>query len=153
MPKVYELEIGRTVGVAFEHGEDFFAGLAAACAVHGIRQGYVPMFIAGMSAVDIVGTCDRLDDPGAPVWSKVHLVNVEAVGAGTIAWDPDTGEISPHIHVSVGLKQHSAAGHTSHLLSGTVQFLVEMVIVEVLSPAMRRPRNPDLFDVPQLRFG
>jgi predicted DNA-binding protein with PD1-like motif len=105
-----------------------------------------------MAQVDIVGTCERLDDPQAPVWSRVHLTNVEAVGAGTLAWNPDAAEISPHIHVSVGLKQQSATGYTSHLLSATVQFVVEMVIVEVLSPVMERPRNPALYDVPQLRF-
>jgi hypothetical protein len=30
---------------------------------------------------DIVGTCDKLDNPAAPVWSKVHLTNAEALGA------------------------------------------------------------------------
>jgi predicted DNA-binding protein with PD1-like motif len=32
----------------------------------------------------------------------------------------------PHIHVTVGLKEHSATGHTSHLLSAKTQFLTEM---------------------------
>jgi hypothetical protein len=41
----------------------------------------------------------------------------------------------------------------SILLSATVQFLTEMLIVEVASPAMRRLRNPDLYDVPLLHFG
>jgi hypothetical protein len=34
-----------------------------------------------------------------------------------------------------------------------VQFLVEMLVVEVLSPAMTRPVNPDLYNVPLLTFG
>jgi len=50
------------------------------------------------------------------------------------------------------LKALSAYGHTSHLLAGTVQFLVEMIIVEVLHPNMSRPRNPELYDVPLLQF-
>lgn len=71
------------------------------------------MFIAGLSTAGIVGTCERLDDPSAPVWSKVHLTSVEALGGGTLAYDPDTDTMQPHIHLTVGLKAHSATGHTS----------------------------------------
>jgi hypothetical protein len=110
------------------------------------------MFIAGLSSVDIVGTCERLGDPHAPVWSKVQLSNVEALGGGTLAYDPETDTIEPHIHVTVGLKAHSATGYTSHLLAATVQFLTELVIVEVTEPHLRRVRQPDLYDVPLLGF-
>jgi hypothetical protein len=53
------------------------------CRQHGIRQGYVPMFIAGFEEAEIVGTCEKLKDPKAPVWSRVYLENVEALGCGT----------------------------------------------------------------------
>jgi predicted DNA-binding protein with PD1-like motif len=153
MPSGQHLTIGRTFAVVFDHGEDFFTGLTDFCASHDIRQGYIPMFIAGFSTVDIVGTCDELDNPQAPVWTKVHLTNVEAIGSGSIAWNPEATTISPHIHVAVGLKELSAQGFTSHLLNARVQFLVEMVITEVTEPAIRRLPNPRLFDVPQLRLG
>ncbi|WP_262391877.1 hypothetical protein [Nocardiopsis sp. CNR-923] len=100
-----------------------------------------------------MGTCEKLTDPAAPVWSKVQLSNVEALGGGTIAYDEATDTISPHIHVSVGLKEHSAMGHTSHLLDAQVQFLTEMVLIEVASPQMHRVPNPNLYDVPLLHFG
>ena len=45
---------------------------------------------------------------------KVQLTNVEALGAGTLAYDPVTETVAPHIHISVGLKAHSATAHTSH---------------------------------------
>jgi predicted DNA-binding protein with PD1-like motif len=144
---------GRTVVAVFDHGDDFYTALAEACAVHDIRQGYVPMFIAGFSRVDLVGTCERLADPAAPVWSKVQLNNAEAVGAGTLAWDETTGRVAPHIHVAVGLKELSATGHTSHLLDATVQFLTEMVIVEIADPPLLRRRDPTLHDVPLMWFG
>ena len=147
-----ELTTGRTFGVTFEHGEDFFPTLAEFCRTNGIRHGYIPMFLAGFSEAAIVGTCDKLDDPGAPVWSRVHVTNVEALGCGTLAYDPDNDQVLPHIHTSLGEKERSAVGHTSHLLEATVQFLVEMLVVEVLSPVMTRPRNPDLYDVPLLTF-
>jgi len=106
-----------------------------------------------VSDVQIVGTCDKLDDPSAPAWSKVHLANVEAFGGGTLAYDPVDDRIAPHVHVAVGLREHSATGHTSHLLGATVQFLTEMLVVEVAAPQMRRVRQPDLYDLPLLRFG
>lgn len=148
-----ELTLGRTFGVVFDDGEDFFTALSQFCRHHGIRGGYIPSFIAGFSEADIVGTCDRLEDPAAPVWSRVHLRNVEAFGGGTLAADPVTGEIKPHIHVAVGLKEHSATGHTSHLLSAKVQFLTEMLVIEVTDPQMLRVPQPDLYDVPLLDFG
>lgn len=148
-----ELTPGRTFVVAFDHGDDYFAALSEFCRTNQVRQGFIPVFIAGFSEVEIVGTCARLDDPQAPVWSAVHLTNVEALGGGTIAYDQTQDQILPHLHVSVGLKEHSATGHTSHLLSAKVQFLTEMVFVEVIEPVMRRERDPGLYDVPILRFG
>jgi predicted DNA-binding protein with PD1-like motif len=82
----------------------------------------------------------------------VHLTNVEALGGGTIASDDGAGKILPHIHVTVGLKEHSATGHTSHLLSAKIQFLTEMLLVEVTAPEMKRQRDSALYDVPLLRF-
>lgn len=149
----HDLTPGRMIGVTFDHGEDFFIALADACRINGIRHGYIPVFIAGFSSVEIVGTCQRLDDPQAPLWDRVHLSNVEALGGGTIAYDEAEDRILPHIHVSVGLKEHSATGHTSHLLAATVQFLTEMLVMEVAAPTMRRVPDPTMYDVPLLQFG
>lgn len=148
-----QVDIGRTFVVVFDHGEDFFTALDEFCRTNNVRQGVISSFIAGFSEVEIVGTCGKLENPQAPVWSAAHLTNVEALGGGTIAYDETEQRILPHIHVSVGLKEHSATAHTSHLLSAKVQFLTEMLLVEVSSPAMRRERDPDLYDVPLLRFG
>ncbi|MET7951304.1 DUF296 domain-containing protein [Micromonospora sp. NPDC005324] len=149
----HDLTPGRMIGVTFDHGEDFFSALADACRTNGVRHGYIPVFIAGFSSVEIVGTRQRLDNPQAPVWDRVHLSNVEALGGGTIAYDETEDQIRPHIHASVGLKEHSATGHTSHLLGATVQFLTEMLIIEVAAPVMRRVPDTTLYDVPLLRFG
>lgn len=147
-----EVVTGRTILAVFDHGEDFYDALDRTCRTHGIRQGYIPTFIAGLATADLVGTCERLDNPEAPVWSKVHLTNIEALGGGTLAYDPDSDSFQPHIHLTVGLKAHGATAHTSHLLAATVQFLTEMVIVEITGPTLRRVRQPDLYDVPLLQF-
>ncbi|GAB3838502.1 PPC domain-containing DNA-binding protein [Kribbella italica] len=147
-----ELTMGRTFAVRFDHGEDFFTSLATFCEHHGVRQGFIPMFIAGLRQVELVGTCERVAEPEAPVWSSVRLESVEAFGGGTLAYDADADAVVPHIHVSVGLKHQSATAHTSHLLSAEVQFLTEMYVVEVAGPTMSRVRLADLYDVPQLLF-
>jgi predicted DNA-binding protein with PD1-like motif len=106
-----ELTIGRTFGVTFDHGDDFFDTLIAFCQSKDIRQGYIPMFLAGFEEAEIVGTSEKLEDPNAPVWSKVHLENVEAVGCGTIAYDAGNDHLLPHIHTSLGIKDHGATAH------------------------------------------
>ncbi len=149
----HELTQGRMFGVTFGHGEDFFTALAEFCRTNRVRQGYIPMFIAGFAEAAIVGTCGPLDDPLAPVWSSVLLTNVEALGGGTIAYDEAEDKILPHIHITVGLKENNATAHTSHLLRANVQFLTEMLLIEVAAPAMRREQDPGLYDVPLLQFG
>ena len=148
-----ELTLGRTFGVTFDYGEDFFSALSEFCTANGVRHGYIPMFLAAFAEVDIVGACEKLVDPEAPVWSKVQLSSVEAFGCGTLAYDAEQDTILPHIHVAVGEKARSANGYASHLLGARVQFTTEMIVVEVTSPTMTRPRNPALYDVPLLRFG
>ncbi|GAB2614386.1 PPC domain-containing DNA-binding protein [Kribbella endophytica] len=147
-----ELTMGRTFAVRFDHGEDFISSLADFCRQHDLRQGFVPMLIAGLRAVELVGTCAKADDPEAPVWSSVHLESVEALGGGTLVYDPQAQRILPHIHVAVGLKHQSATAYTSHLLGAEMQFLTEMYVVEVAGPTMSRLHLADLYDVPQLQF-
>jgi predicted DNA-binding protein with PD1-like motif len=149
----HEVTTGRTIVAVFDHGDDFYSALQQVCRDNGIRQGYIPMFIAGFATADLVGTCERLANPDAPLWSKVQLDNIEALGGGTLAYDETTGTVSPHIHVTIGLKARSAVAHTSHLLGATVQFLTEMIIVEITGPEMHRERQTDLYDVPLLRWG
>ncbi|MFC5264632.1 PPC domain-containing DNA-binding protein [Kribbella qitaiheensis] len=133
-----EVTMGRSFVVHFDHGDDFYTALSDFCREHDVKQGFIPMFIAGMREVELVGTCEKLDNPDAPVWSAVHLTNVEAVGAGTLAYDEQSQTVLPHIHVSVGLKAHSATAHTSHLLSARIHFLTEMYLVEVAQPTLTR---------------
>ena len=147
-----EVTMGRSFVVHFDHGEDFYSALSDFCREHDVKQGFIPMFIAGMREVELVGTCEKLDNPDAPVWSAVHLTNVEAIGAGTLAYDEETQTVLPHMHVSVGLKEHSATAHTSHLLGAKIHFLTEMYLVEVDQPRWSRSRQQGLFDIPILKF-
>ncbi|GAA2255377.1 hypothetical protein GCM10010430_43990 [Kitasatospora cystarginea] len=147
-----EITPGRHFALAFDDGDDFFSTLRQFCADHQVRQGFIPMFLGGFRRVQLVGACGPLTDPEAPVWEQVELSTVEAFGAGTIAQHPDTGAFDPHVHLAVGLKAHRAVGHVSHLLGGEVQFIHEMLLIEVIGPQMLRPRlGPH--SVPTLTFG
>ncbi len=148
-----ELTLGRRFAVTFTHGKDFFAELKEFCAINNVKQGYIPFFIAGLSEVKLIGTCEKVEDKNAPIRSQVYLENsVEAVGAGTLAFDEETGQISPHIHVSIGQKTDSALARVSHLLDAKVALLTEMVIIEVTNPLFRRIKNPSLYNVALLSF-
>lgn len=149
----HELTIGRTFGLTLDHGEDLVAALGEFCRANNVRQGYIPFFLAGLSALRLVGTCEQLTDPVAPPPNAVYLTNVEAHGGGTLSYNPEQDSTHPHIHVSVGLKELSAAGYTSHLIEATVQLLAELVVVEVLAPAMRRTPDPSRYNIPILGFG
>ncbi|MFI0218256.1 DUF296 domain-containing protein [Streptomyces lydicus] len=129
------------------------SGLIAFCKDNDVRQGYVPMFIGAFSEAEIAGTCDGLANPEQPLWDRTRVQFVEALGGGTLAHDPATGLVLSHVHLAAGLKGDNADGRTSHLLSARVQFLSELLVVEVAGPTMTRPRNPDLYDVPLLTFG
>jgi hypothetical protein len=37
-------------------------------------------------------------------------------------------------------------------LSAKIQFLAEMLVIEVNTPEMKRQRDPDLYDVPLVHF-
>lgn len=147
-----ELTLGRSFALAFDDGDDFVKELTDFCTEQRIRQAIIPMFLGGFRRVGLVGAAGPLHDPEAPVWDEeTVLETVEAVGAGTLAWSPETDSLSPHIHVAVGRKDLKAAGSVSHLLWGEVQFIQEMALQEVASPPMLRPKcGPH--SVPTLTF-
>jgi predicted DNA-binding protein with PD1-like motif len=147
-----EVVQGRSIVAVFEHGEDFMEALIEACEVHVISQAFIPSFVAGFAEAELVGTCGGLEQPQAPLWQTVRVEHVEALGSGTIARNTATGHLHPHIHSATGLKGDGASGRTSHLVSARVQFLTELLIIELLSPQLVRRPDPSLFDVPLLGF-
>ncbi|MEU3296718.1 DUF296 domain-containing protein [Streptomyces longwoodensis] len=152
-----QVRTGRQFVLALDHGEDFLTGLTQFCADQDIQAGYIPTFVGGFRAARLVGSCEPLDDPEAPLWEETTVETLEALGGGTLAWDPDKDCLAPHIHVAAGLKARSAEGRVSHLLGATVQFICEIPIVEIVGdgdgPALTRRPNLALYDVPLLGFG
>jgi predicted DNA-binding protein with PD1-like motif len=150
-----EITVGRHIMVVLEHGDDFYTGLAEACAKHNVRSGYIPSFVGGFRSARLVGDCKPLENPEAPLWEEVEVEYLEALGGGTLAWDTEQDLLAPHIHVAAGIKEASADGRVSHLLGATVQFICEIPVVELVgdttASALTRSRDLQL-DVPILGF-
>jgi hypothetical protein len=108
------LEIG--IRLRDHHAADSYASVrklwSSACRRAGGRTFGVniPMFIAGFAQAEVVGTCEKLADSAAPVWSKVHFTNVEALGCDTLGHDPDL--------LSGNSPKKPACGQYSAVLSG-----------------------------------
>jgi predicted DNA-binding protein with PD1-like motif len=143
--------MGRTFALAFDDGDDLLTELDRFCTDVGIRQAIIPMFLGGFRKVGLAGTQGPLADPETPVWEETVLHTVEAVGAATLAWSPESDSLAPHIHVAVGRKDLEAAGSVSHLKWAEVQFIQEMFLQEVVSPRMLRPKC-GRYNVPTLTF-
>ncbi|WP_446040132.1 PPC domain-containing DNA-binding protein [Streptomyces sp. SID1121] len=148
---------GRQFVLALDHGEDFLDGLTRFCEDQGIRSGYIPTFVGGFHSARLVGSCEPLADPEAPLWEEITINTLEALGGGTLAWDLEKDCLAPHIHVAAGIKGASADGRVSHLVGAKVQFISEIPIVEVIGdtegPALTRRRDANFPDVPLLGFG
>jgi predicted DNA-binding protein with PD1-like motif len=152
-----QVRTGRQFVLALDHGEDFFDGLTRFCEDQDVRSGYIPTFVGGFRSARLVGSCEPLADPEAPLWEEISVETLEALGGGTLAWDLEKDCLAPHIHIAAGIKGASADGRVSHLLGAKVQFISEIPIVEVVGdvvgPALTRRRDPKLYDVPLLGFG
>jgi len=146
------LTLGRTFGVVFDHGDDFLPTLVRFCAQNGVSQAYLPGFLGAFSAAALIGTCEPPEDPMAPIWTRKELEYVEAVGSGSIAVNPATGQLAPHVHVALGARLNDATGYTSHLLDATVQFVIELLVIEVAEPTIQRVPHPGLYDIPVLKL-
>nr|WP_276611083.1 PPC domain-containing DNA-binding protein [Kineococcus siccus] len=143
---------GRRVAVVLEPGEDLFGGIAQVCRDLDVRQAYVPVFLGAFSTAELIGTCGPVPDPDLPMTDVVHLDNTEGSGSGSIAWEEATGRVSVHLHASLGLKSRSATAHAGHLLAARVQYVVELVLEEVVAPGLLRVPHPGARGIPALAF-
>lgn len=147
-----ELVGGRRIAVVLQPGDDIFAALGEACAAHGIEQGYLPVFLGAFTEVSLIGTCLPIEDEDLPLKHSVRLTNVEGTGSGTIAWDAETASVQIHLHVAIGMKARSAQAYAGHLLGGTVHYVTEVVVEEVLAPRFLRRADPAAHGIANLVF-
>ncbi len=146
-----ELVLGRRIAVILRPGDDVLPSIVQACRDHDVRQGIVSTFLGAFTSARVIGTRGEIADPDLPLADSVTVHGVEGVGSGTIAATED-GPV-PHVHVSLGVKGEGAAAVTGHLVAATAHYIVEIVLDEVLSPALERTADPYAGGLPTLAFG
>lgn len=143
-------ETGRTVLAVLEPGDGVLEGLAEACSRFGIENAVIPVFLGAFSELAFIGAAEPPLDEDEPMTSVTVVRNCEGLGSGTVTSGPEGPQI--HLHASVGAKGESARATAGHVLRGTVQYPVEVVITEVLSPALSRRPNDRARGIPTLHF-
>ncbi|WP_282945579.1 PPC domain-containing DNA-binding protein [Cellulomonas endometrii] len=147
-----EVTTGRRVAVVLEPGDDVLGCLADACRQHGIRQGFVPVFSGAFRSVRFIAADSPVTDQEPPLPHEVTVTYTEGIGSGTILWDEESQSALPHVHLAVGVKNAAAAGFAGHLLGAEAHYTVEVLLEEVLAPAMLRVPDPVAYGIPTLHF-
>jgi predicted DNA-binding protein with PD1-like motif len=147
-----EVTTGRRVAVVLEPGDEVLSCLAAACHAHGIRQGFVPVFSGAFRSVRFIAADTPVTDQEPPLPQEVTVTYSEGIGSGTILWDAEAGRATPHVHLAVGVKNAAAAGFAGHLLGAEAHYTVEVLVEEVVSPALLRVPDPRAWGIPTMRF-
>lgn len=142
---------GRRIVVVLEPGDDVVASLARACAEHEIAQAVIGTFSGALRRARLIGSHTSAADPELPLPETVEVTYTEGIGSGTVTTAPD-GTIVPHVHVALGDKARGAAAVAGHLIEAETHYVVEVVLDEVLSPALGRSPHPGSSGIPILTF-
>lgn len=147
-----EVTTGRRVAIVLEPGDDVLGCLAQACADHGIRQGFVPVFSGAFRTARFIAADVPVPDQEPPLPHEVTVTYTEGIGSGTILWDEAAQAAVPHLHLAVGVKNAAAAGFAGHLLGAEAHYTVEVLVEEVVAPALLRVPDPRAYGIPTMRF-
>lgn len=147
-----ELTPGRRIGVVLQPGDDVIPSIVAACGQHGIRQGYIPVFLGAFRSVRLIASDSPIADPEPPLPASVEVAYTEGTGSGSIVWNEATDAPHVHLHVAVGAKDAAGAAVAGHLLAATTHYVVELVIEEVLAPRFLRVADEAAHGLENLRF-
>jgi len=132
-------ETGRTVLAVLEPGDAVLEALGEACLRFGIENAAIPVFLGAFTELEFIGAEEPPLDEDAPMQSASLVRNCEGLGSGTVTRGPEGPQV--HLHASVGAKGDSARATAGHVLRGTVQYPTEVMITEILSPALSRQPN------------
>ncbi len=147
-----ELTVGRRLALALEPGDDVLASVEAACRDHGISQGVVVSCTGAFRKVRLIATAGEAGpDQETPMTDHVDVAYLEGIGSGTVVSSAD-GAMSVHLHVAAGVRADAGRACAGHLLAGEAQYVVEIVIDEVLDPPMDRVATADTYGVPAWTF-
>ncbi|WP_170285629.1 PPC domain-containing DNA-binding protein [Microbacterium rhizomatis] len=142
---------GRRLALAIEPGEEVLACIADACRRHGIEQAIITVFSGALRTATLIGTTRPPDDSEAPLGDTIDVVYTEGIGSGTVSYDAAAGYVV-HLHVALGEKNAACRSVAGHMLSGTVHYVAEVVLDEVVSPRFGRESSVATSGVATLTF-
>ncbi len=143
---------GRRLAVALEPGDDVLPSLAEACRAHHISQAVIVTCSGAFRRMRLIATHGEVGpDQDEPMQDSVEVTFVEGIGSGTVA-TMDDGTLSVHLHAAVGIRADGGAAVAGHVLEAESQYVVEVVMDEVLSPTLTRVASEATRGVPALRF-
>lgn len=148
-----EVTVGRRIVLVLEPGEEVVAAVTEACRQHGVRQGLVPVLSGAFRSVTMIAAHTPVEDEEPPLPQEVTVPYTEGIGSGTVQWDPQAGAAAVHLHVAVGVKNTGATGFAGHLLQAEVHYTTEVLVEEVLSPALLRLPDPAAHGITTLHLG
>lgn len=146
-----ETVTGRRVLLVLDDGDDVLSSIAETCRQHGIERAVVPLLLGAFRTVTLIGTDGPVSDAEAPLPESVSVSWAEGIGSATVAPDAD-GETTVHLHATVGDKLDSSRGFSGHVLAAIAHYTVEIVIDELLAPALQRLPDPAVHGLPSLRW-
>jgi predicted DNA-binding protein with PD1-like motif len=133
---------GRRLLVALEPGDDVLSCLADACRAAGIDQAVITTFSGAFRSVWVIAADHAPEDPELPLPERCRVGYCEGIGSGTVTRDAN-GEHVVHVHVAVGAKDRSGVAVAGHLLQAETHYVVEVVLDEILEPALSRVVHPE----------
>ncbi|GIG24713.1 PPC domain-containing DNA-binding protein [Cellulomonas denverensis] len=148
-----EITIGRRIAVALDPGDEVLEALTKVCAEHGIRQATIPVFSGALRSARFIAAHTPVQDQEPPLPQEVTVTYTEGIGSGMVMWDETDQRAVPHLHVALGVKNTGATGYAGHLLGGEVHYTAEVVIEEVLTPALLRVADARAYGIATLHFG
>lgn len=143
------LTTGRRLLIVLEPGDEVLTGIARACAEHDIGAAVITTFSGALRRARLIAGDHAVADPEAPLADSTEVRYTEGIGSGTITRDP-AGVHTVHVHVALGAKDRGGAAVAGHLLEAETHYVVEVVVDEVLEPALARAPHPDSRGVPIL---
>jgi predicted DNA-binding protein with PD1-like motif len=128
--------LGRVVVARFDHREDLLASLKVLCEEAGIGSAWFFLFGALTRGTLVVGP-EEEKIPPIPVKKEIEGP-YEILATGSVA--RDEGEISIHVHSSLGSKRETLSGCIRE--KGEIYLVVECLILEVDGLDLHRKMDP-----------
>jgi predicted DNA-binding protein with PD1-like motif len=147
-----ELQLGRRFLVVLDSGEEIVAALAAWADENAVAQATVDLFFGAFRSIRLIAAHEPAADPEPPLPAEVEVRYLEGVGSGSISRGADDAT-RVHLHVAAGAKDEAGLGYAGHVIAAETHYTVEVVVQEVLAPALQSVSDPRAFGLPTLQFG